>query len=55
MAGKKRKDRHFLTTSQKLRTFKKSLSKPQVFTGDYAVGVMMFFKITAQMKNKDDK
>lgn len=55
VAGKKRKDRHLLTTSQKLRTFTESLSKNQVFTGVHAVGIMRLLKITAQMENKDDK
>lgn len=55
VAGKKRKDRYFLTSSQKLRPFKERVSKTQVFTGDYAVGIMRLFKITAQMENKDDK
>lgn len=50
-----RKDRHFLTTSQKLRTFTESLSKNQVFTGVHAAGIMRLLKITAQMENKNDK
>lgn len=55
VAGKKRKDRHFPTTSQKLRTFTESLPKNQAFTRVHAVGIMKLFKIAAQMENQDDK